>query len=136
MLLHTRAKDALLGTAMEERIAALREIVGARPGLDDRGRCHSRRGAPALRTRSPPRSQSWRIFAHAGHGWQDRMDIRTAEHPSPPASALLIRPDGFLAWAAATDAEDIGTLHDALTTWFGTPATGADGSVAGVAPAI
>jgi 2-polyprenyl-6-methoxyphenol hydroxylase-like FAD-dependent oxidoreductase len=60
-------------------------------------------------------------FARAGHGWQDRIDIRTARCPSPPAAALLIRPDGYVAWAAATDTQDTSTLHDALATWFGTP---------------
>ena len=60
-------------------------------------------------------------FARAGHGWQDRIDIRTAQCTSPPAAALLIRPDGYVAWAAATDTQDTGTLHDALLTWFGTP---------------
>ena len=59
-------------------------------------------------------------FARAGHGWRDRIDIRTAQCPSPPAPALLIRPDGYVAWAA-TDAQDTGTLRDALATWFGTP---------------
>jgi 2-polyprenyl-6-methoxyphenol hydroxylase-like FAD-dependent oxidoreductase len=60
-------------------------------------------------------------FARAGHGWQDRIDLRTARCPSPPAAALLIRPDGYVAWAAATDTQDTSTLHDALVTWFGTP---------------
>jgi hypothetical protein len=59
-------------------------------------------------------------FARAGHGWQDRIDIRTAQCPSPPAAALLIRPDGYVAWAAATDTQDTSTLRDALVTWFGT----------------
>jgi len=62
-------------------------------------------------------------FACAGDGWRDRIDIRTARCPSPPAQALLIRPDGYLAWAA-TDAQDTGTLRDTLATWFGTPAAG------------
>ena len=63
-------------------------------------------------------------FATAGHGWRDRIDIRTAQCPGPPAPALLIRPDGYVAWAATTDAQDTGTLCDALGTWFGTPAAG------------
>jgi 3-(3-hydroxy-phenyl)propionate hydroxylase len=35
-----------------------------------------------------------------------------------PPSAVLIRPDGYVAWVA--DATQLG-LGDALTTWFGPP---------------
>ena len=63
-------------------------------------------------------------FARAGHGWRDRIDIRTAQCPGPPAPALLIRPDGYVAWAATTDVQDTGTLRDALACWFGTPTAG------------
>jgi 2-polyprenyl-6-methoxyphenol hydroxylase-like FAD-dependent oxidoreductase len=60
-------------------------------------------------------------FARAGHDWRDRVDIRTAQCPSSPAPALLIRPDGYVAWAA-TGAQETSALRDALATWFGTPA--------------
>jgi len=63
-------------------------------------------------------------FAAAGRGWQDRIDIRTAQCPGPPASALLIRPDGYTAWAGSGGGDDTAALRDALTTWFGVP--GAD----------
>ena len=63
-------------------------------------------------------------FAAAGHGWEDRVDILTAQSPDPPAPALLIRPDGYVAWAAAPDAPQAGGLRRALTTWFGAPAGG------------
>jgi 2-polyprenyl-6-methoxyphenol hydroxylase-like FAD-dependent oxidoreductase len=68
-------------------------------------------------------------FAQAGHGWQDRIDIRTARSASPPAPALLIRPDGYVAWAATASTQDAGTqdtvaLREALATWFGAPAAG------------
>lgn len=35
-----------------------------------------------------------------------------------PPSALLVRPDGYVAWAATGTS---GGLHDVLTTWFGAP---------------
>lgn len=63
-------------------------------------------------------------------GWQDRVDIRTAETDDRPADALLIRPDACIAWAAgpgepAATGEPAGTsasaLREALTRWFGTP---------------
>jgi 2-polyprenyl-6-methoxyphenol hydroxylase-like FAD-dependent oxidoreductase len=63
-------------------------------------------------------------FAAAGHGWEDRVDILTAQSPGPPAPALLIRPDGYVAWAAAQDPLHAGGLRRALTTWFGAPAGG------------
>jgi 2-polyprenyl-6-methoxyphenol hydroxylase-like FAD-dependent oxidoreductase len=62
--------------------------------------------------------------AAAGHGWDDRVDVLTAQSPGPPAAALLIRPDGYLAWAAAHDPPHAGGLRHALTTWFGAPADG------------
>ena len=36
----------------------------------------------------------------------------------PPPTAVLIRPDGYVAWVG--DRTDTG-LPEALTTWFGTP---------------
>jgi 2-polyprenyl-6-methoxyphenol hydroxylase-like FAD-dependent oxidoreductase len=59
-------------------------------------------------------------------GWSDRVSViaaRTVTQPAP-AAAMLIRPDGYVAWAAgpgpdATDPAD--GLHKALRAWFGTP---------------
>jgi 2-polyprenyl-6-methoxyphenol hydroxylase-like FAD-dependent oxidoreductase len=42
-----------------------------------------------------------------------RVDVVSARCPHPPAPALLIRPDGWVAWAGSPDPEA------ALTTWFG-----------------
>src|SRR5262249_12400510 len=33
-------------------------------------------------------------------GWADRVDIVSTSVADPPAAALLIRPDGYVAWAA------------------------------------
>ncbi|MCX4092912.1 FAD-dependent monooxygenase [Nocardia sp. alder85J] len=46
--------------------------------------------------------------------WSDRVD--TVPAPDAPAT-LLIRPDGYIAWAA--DEPDPDGLHTALTRWFG-----------------
>jgi 3-(3-hydroxy-phenyl)propionate hydroxylase len=55
-------------------------------------------------------------------GWADRVDVVTAK-PAPEidAAALLVRPDGHVAWADASGADDEG-LRVALTRWFGEPA--------------
>jgi len=52
-------------------------------------------------------------------GWSDRIDLITAECPSgAPADALLIRPDGYVAWAGTAGAG----LDQSLRRWFGAPA--------------
>jgi hypothetical protein len=54
--------------------------------------------------------------------WQHRVDMHTAETDHRPADALLIRPDAYIAWAAATG-EPVDTaapaLAEALSGWFG-----------------
>jgi 3-(3-hydroxy-phenyl)propionate hydroxylase len=60
--------------------------------------------------------------------WADRVqviDARFAGTWELPAlgqvaapDAVLVRPDGYVAWVGA--GTDTG-LHDALTTWFGSP---------------
>lgn len=52
--------------------------------------------------------------------WDGRVASITATSDNPSARGLLVRPDGYVAWA--TDEPGKGGLHDALTTWFGEPA--------------
>ncbi|MET8542648.1 FAD-dependent monooxygenase [Kitasatospora sp. NPDC004799] len=55
-------------------------------------------------------------------GWTDRADLVTAHCAQPPAGALLLRPDGYVAWATGpdrADQEDQDGLVRALRTWFG-----------------
>ena len=56
-------------------------------------------------------------------GWRHRVDICPARADHRPADALLIRPDAYVAWAAAID-EPTDTaapaLREALSCWFGT----------------
>ncbi|MEC3916390.1 FAD-dependent monooxygenase [Nocardia sp. CDC160] len=54
--------------------------------------------------------------------WRDRVTSIPATCPKPPAAALLIRPDGYVAWATddPTDAAHT-ALRTALERWFGTP---------------
>ncbi|MFH7596845.1 FAD-dependent monooxygenase [Streptomyces racemochromogenes] len=69
--------------------------------------------------------------ASVAAGWADRVDLVSARAedelwPVPPVgevpapAALLIRPDGHVAWAAAAGGEpDTAALRAALTTWCG-----------------
>jgi 2-polyprenyl-6-methoxyphenol hydroxylase-like FAD-dependent oxidoreductase len=70
-------------------------------------------------------------MAAAAEGWAGRVDLVEArsedDHWPVPAvgeipapAALLIRPDGHVAWAATTSGPpNVATLQTALTTWFG-----------------
>ncbi|WP_433673136.1 FAD-dependent monooxygenase [Nocardia sp. CA-136227] len=60
--------------------------------------------------------------------WQDRVEIHTATTEERPDAALLIRPDGHIAWAAPIEepAESAAaSLREALGVWFGAPLTAA-----------
>ena len=52
-------------------------------------------------------------------GWADRVDYIQQSHSSLPSPALLLRPDGYVAWAG--DRQDDLEAH--LTKWFGQPDT-------------
>jgi anhydrotetracycline monooxygenase len=49
----------------------------------------------------------------------DRVQVVRASAARADLGALLIRPDGFVAWAAAPGAVDRDGLDRALRTWFG-----------------
>ncbi|WP_431896780.1 FAD-dependent monooxygenase [Nonomuraea sp. bgisy101] len=67
-------------------------------------------------------------------GWRDRVDVVTARlhdpvtarshDPAPPVTALLLRPDCYIAWASASPrpgSDDREGLRSALSRWFGAP---------------
>lgn len=55
--------------------------------------------------------------------WADRVDIVRGSAPDQRADAVLIRPDGYVAWAADADTDGAAEgLRGALLTWFGQPA--------------
>lgn len=74
--------------------------------------------------------------AEVARGWADRVDLVEARGEDEawivPAlgeidapGALLVRPDGHVAWAAEADEDpDLGALRGALTTWCGPALTG------------
>jgi 2-polyprenyl-6-methoxyphenol hydroxylase-like FAD-dependent oxidoreductase len=61
----------------------------------------------------------------AARGWLDRVDVVRATVADRPAAALLIRPDGYVAWAAdAIGPDEEPGLRDALRRWFGPESSG------------
>jgi 2-polyprenyl-6-methoxyphenol hydroxylase-like FAD-dependent oxidoreductase len=58
--------------------------------------------------------------AETAGGWADRVDIVRATIADRPEAAMLIRPDGYVAWAADTfGAAEAAGLRAALLRWFG-----------------
>jgi 3-(3-hydroxy-phenyl)propionate hydroxylase len=65
-------------------------------------------------------------------GWAGRVRLIDAGYAGPwelpvlgavaAPAAVLIRPDGYVAWATPSDAPGNDGLRHALTTWFGAPA--------------
>lgn len=54
--------------------------------------------------------------------WKKRIDLVAAKSDPPLADALLIRPDGYVAWAVSSaDSEEASqsSLVSALKMWFG-----------------
>jgi 2-polyprenyl-6-methoxyphenol hydroxylase-like FAD-dependent oxidoreductase len=58
----------------------------------------------------------------AAERWRDRVEVITAEDGDAPAQGLLVRPDGYVAWAAdrgeSSAAAAVG-LRQSLSAWFG-----------------
>ncbi|WP_329568620.1 FAD-dependent monooxygenase [Kitasatospora sp. NBC_01266] len=60
------------------------------------------------------------VLRATAHDWADRVrPIATAVPSGTKLTALLVRPDGYLAWATQDAAPDEHGLREALSTWFG-----------------
>ena len=62
-------------------------------------------------------------FAETLPGWTDRIDVVRAQ-PLDGLSALLLRPDCYVAWASSTSrpgGAELSSLRDTVTRWFGAP---------------
>ena len=57
-------------------------------------------------------------LAAAAEPWRDRVDVVTAP-AFTQATALLVRPDCYVAWASTSDSPDQDALRAALARWFG-----------------
>jgi 2-polyprenyl-6-methoxyphenol hydroxylase-like FAD-dependent oxidoreductase len=54
--------------------------------------------------------------------WRDRVDVVTARCDDPAVTAMLVRPDGYVAWSSGDTAPAADGLRTALNRWFGAPA--------------
>ncbi|SMD25749.1 FAD-dependent monooxygenase [Kibdelosporangium aridum] len=62
-------------------------------------------------------------YGQTAQGWTDRIKVvasTTAVAPDPALEAVLVRPDGYIAWTSA--AGPANNLTTALNRWFGTAA--------------
>ena len=57
-------------------------------------------------------------LAAAVEPWRDRVDLISGKSDGE-ATALLLRPDCYVAWASTSDAPDVEGLRAALERWFG-----------------
>jgi 2-polyprenyl-6-methoxyphenol hydroxylase-like FAD-dependent oxidoreductase len=54
--------------------------------------------------------------------WRDRVDV--VDVPIEGATAMLVRPDTYVAWASTSAEPDSGSLRATLHHWFGAPTVG------------
>ncbi|MFF0823117.1 FAD-dependent monooxygenase [Micromonospora haikouensis] len=73
--------------------------------------------AELTRTARPLLLDSTGTYAETAAGWRDRVDVVTGPLEGTTATALLVRPDCFVAWSAG----DADTLRASLTRHFGPP---------------
>ncbi|GIE70433.1 FAD-dependent monooxygenase [Actinoplanes palleronii] len=52
--------------------------------------------------------------------WRDRVDLVTTT-PLPAGTAMLVRPDNYVAWSSEATTPDTSSLRAALRRWFGDP---------------
>ena len=62
------------------------------------------------------------VVVDATHDWRHRVDAVVATIGDDPVRAMLIRPDGYIAWAADVfEQDDEQRLYTSLRRWFGPP---------------
>ncbi|WP_194909430.1 FAD-dependent monooxygenase [Catenulispora rubra] len=68
-----------------------------------------------------PESPDAAQWIKAASGWGDRVEVTVGTCADAPSRALLVRPDGFVAWVAESEQG----LEEALGRWFGPADPGA-----------
>ncbi len=74
---------------------------------------------PAQRTARPVLVDNTNTLAPIAASWHNRLDTVTT--PLADATAMLVRPDGYVAWSSDAPTPDPTTLRTALTRWLGPP---------------
>jgi 2-polyprenyl-6-methoxyphenol hydroxylase-like FAD-dependent oxidoreductase len=138
---HTQAQHLLVGpgaevTAMRELFgellrepAVLRRIADLIAGADIR--YGSSPSSPLVggfvpdlgeltRSGRPLLVDNTGTLGSAAEPWRDRVDLVTAPGFAQ-ATAMLVRPDCYVAWASSSEQPDEDSLRAALTAWFGAP---------------
>jgi 2-polyprenyl-6-methoxyphenol hydroxylase-like FAD-dependent oxidoreductase len=90
----------------------------ADPDLEVAGRFVPDLG-PATHSGRPLLVDNTGTLAETAAPWSDRVDVVSA--PVPGATALLVRPDCYVAWASGDEKPDAESLTAELTRWFGEP---------------
>ncbi|WP_409185613.1 FAD-dependent monooxygenase [Amycolatopsis sp. VS8301801F10] len=149
VVMHTQAQSALVAPGPE--VTALREFFGELLSYPDVRQhvadlmsgadLHygtdpdSGRWAPDLPLADPaPLTAAYRaarpvlldltpgaVLADAAEPWKDRVTTVLATATGDAPTALLIRPDGYVAWSSTAAEPDVEALRSALTQWFGAP---------------
>jgi hypothetical protein len=79
--------------------------------------------ATATRSGRPLLVDNTGTLASVAAPWRDRVDVISA--PLDGATALLLRPDCYVAWASTADKPDTVALGEAMTRWFSAPGSAA-----------
>ncbi|MFC8845921.1 MULTISPECIES: FAD-dependent oxidoreductase [unclassified Micromonospora] len=80
--------------------------------------------AELTRTARPLLLDHTGTLAAVAEPWRDRVDVVEGTVPGRGPTALLLRPDCYVAWESGADEPDAGQLRRALTRWFGQPGPG------------
>jgi hypothetical protein len=100
LLLHTESGSVRLAELTRDGRPLLLDLTGSSPAL----------------------AETAGSLAAAAAPWRDRVDVVTARCDDPAVTAMLLRPDCYVAWASDSPSPDGGELRAALTRWFGEPA--------------
>ncbi|MGW4396912.1 FAD-dependent monooxygenase [Amycolatopsis nivea] len=149
VVMHTQAQSALVAPGPE--VTALREFFGELLGSPDTRQhiadlmsgadIHygtdpdSGRWAPDLPLADPgPLAAAYQaarpvlldltpgaVLADVAAPWEDRVTTVSTTATGDAPTALLIRPDGYVAWSSTAAEPDVEALRTALTQWFGAP---------------
>ncbi|NMO56650.1 FAD-dependent oxidoreductase [Actinoplanes sp. TBRC 11911] len=142
--MHTQAQTALVGPGPEitalrvlfgellSEPSVVRRLAGLIAGSDvtyDMGETSALAGhfgpdlGEATRSGRPLLVDNTGTLAPVAAPWRDRVDVIST--PLDGATALLVRPDCYVAWASREATPDPAALRRAMTRWFSAPGSAA-----------